>query len=177
MLQKTRALQALKELGYTDKVRIEHKEIPKTFIGDVEYLLVFPRFLLKYGRLDKSIDISFMGKIDDKRLKFLDKVEREYKEYEMSFVESLNGRDKSKKDLDEEYFKHLGRSYFVACPDGDFIWTYRFFEAIICKAIPIVENVSPIYDGYNFYKVGDFLEYRYDWVETNLDKLKSEMML
>ena len=31
-----------------------------------------------------------------------------------------------------------------AVPDGDYHWSYRFFEACLCGAVPIVEEVSPL---------------------------------
>lgn len=35
-----------------------------------------------------------------------------------------------KKSWDTEYYDILSQSKFVICPSGDFIWSYRFFEAI-----------------------------------------------
>lgn len=63
------------------------------------------------------------------------------------------------------------------CPNGAFTWTYRFFESVIFKAIPIIEEYSPNYEGYYYYKKGDDFIYNEDWVNSNLEKLKKEMML
>ena len=43
----------------------------------------------------------------------------------------------------------------VLCPNGDFVWTYRFFEAAMCGAIPVVENTCPHYDGFVHYAMKD----------------------
>jgi Exostosin family len=38
----------------------------------------------------------------------------------------------------EGYYDQLQSTRFALCPDGDFPWTYRFLEAIMCGAIPVV---------------------------------------
>ena len=64
---------------------------------------------------------------------------------------------------DDDYFNQMANSKFVLCPNGDYIWTYRFFEAVICGAIPIVESTASIYQGFNFFNMNDpFEHYKYD---------------
>jgi hypothetical protein len=62
------------------------------------------------------------------------------------------------KAWDGSYFRLLGNSKFVLCPDGKFVWTYRFFEAALCGAIPIVQNQCPLYEGFRYYTMDDSLE-------------------
>jgi hypothetical protein len=38
------------------------------------------------------------------------------------------------------YFQILRRSEFALCPAGDAPWSNRFFEAVMCRAIPIVTD-------------------------------------
>ena len=117
----------------------------------------------------KDINKIFVGLITSKRKKFLKNFP------DALIIDSKRGRDNSLKQRDERYFKFMSRSKFALCPDGDFTWTYRFFEAIIFKSIPIIENYSPLYEGYKFYKPHQKLIYRKDWVKHNLNKLKKEM--
>jgi len=63
---------------------------------------------------------------------------------------SNRGRQFPTKAWDQGYFDLLCDSQFVLCPDGDFQWTYRFFEAVICGAIPVVQSESAIYHGYAY---------------------------
>lgn len=63
---------------------------------------------------------------------------------------SNKGRKFPIKAWDEEYFKLLGDSKFVLCPSGVCVWSYRFFESILCGAIPIVENHCDAYEGFKF---------------------------
>jgi hypothetical protein len=71
----------------------------------------------------------------------------------------------------------MARAQFVLCPNGDFTWTYRFFESIIFRAIPIIEDYTHHYDGYYYYTPNDTPIYDEDMVNSNLEKLKKEMML
>jgi hypothetical protein len=45
------------------------------------------------------------------------------------------------------YFGVLRRSQFALCPAGDLPWSLRFFEAVMCKAMPVV--VDPLHTGRN----------------------------
>jgi hypothetical protein len=39
-----------------------------------------------------------------------------------------------------EYFEKMCQSNFVLCPAGDAPWSFRFYEVLMCKSIPIVES-------------------------------------
>jgi len=39
-----------------------------------------------------------------------------------------------------EYFEKMCQSKFVLCPAGDAAWSFRFYEVLMCKSIPIVES-------------------------------------
>lgn len=74
------------------------------------------------------------------------------------------------KSWDQEYYNFLLRSKFVLCPSGVYIWTYRFFESILCGAIPIVEKSSPCYNGFKYFNMNqdlDQLEWSMEVAEYN----------
>lgn len=71
------------------------------------------------------------------------------------FWSSNKGRKFPIKAWDDEYFKLMCHSKFVLCPNGDHIWSYRFFEAILCGAIPIVQDDCSAYDGFFYCKMDD----------------------
>ena len=86
------------------------------------------------------------------------------------FWSSTRGRTFPIKAWDKDYFDLLSNSTFVLCPNGDFIWTYRFFEAILCGAIPIIEDSCDLYDGFRFKTLNDNLaqlEYSKEDAEFN----------
>jgi hypothetical protein len=47
--------------------------------------------------------------------------------------------------FNRHFFEVLRRSRFALCPAGDAPWSNRFFEAVMCGAIPIVED--PVHSG------------------------------
>ncbi len=74
---------------------------------------------------------------------------------DLLFRSSKRGRKFPEKAWDEEYFRMLANSQFVLCPSGDCIWSYRFFESILCGAIPIVEKNCSAYEGFKFVSFKD----------------------
>jgi hypothetical protein len=71
---------------------------------------------------------------------------------------SSRGREFPIKAWDQEYFESLGDTQFTLCPSGDCVWSYRFFEAMLCGSIPIVEGTCPLYEGFKFYSFDDCLD-------------------
>lgn len=39
-----------------------------------------------------------------------------------------------------DYFEKMCQSHFVLCPAGDAPWSFRFYEILMCKSIPVVES-------------------------------------
>lgn len=68
---------------------------------------------------------------------------------------SDRGRRFPIKSWDEAYFRILADSQFVLCPSGDCIWSYRFFESILCGAIPIAEKECDAYSGFHYFSFED----------------------
>ena len=68
---------------------------------------------------------------------------------------SDRGRRFPIKAWDENYFRVLANSQYVLCPSGDYIWSYRFFEAALCGAIPIVEKPCKAYEGFKYVSFED----------------------
>lgn len=84
---------------------------------------------------------------------------------------SINKRD----FFDKNYFDNLSQSKFCLCPAGDSIYSMRFYECLMCKCIPIVNNIEETYRSeeesklnYKYYLSSstEFV-YREDWVEHN----------
>lgn len=108
----------------------------------------------KSVNLKTNVQPSFFSKVKAKALGLCGikpepkAVKRRFKE--VIFWASQRGRVFPFKSWDDEYFKLLSHTQFVLCPNGDYIWSYRFFEAIMCGAIPIVESDCSAYDGFRF---------------------------
>ncbi len=95
-------------------------------------------------------------------------------------TDSRRGRVFPGKAWDDEYFQLQAQAEFIICPSGDVgcPWTYRFFEAMLCGAIPIVQSVSPCYAPFKFYTADQKPEeYVYDkkMVEHNFKQCEKHL--
>lgn len=80
-----------------------------------------------------------------------------------------------KKDtFDEKYFSNMSRSKFCLCPAGDVIYSMRFYEALMCKTIPIVNTVDETFRSkeeealqYKYYLSSDEIVWNEEWVNHN----------
>lgn len=99
---------------------------------------------------------------------------------ELTLWSSRRGRTFPIKAWDDEYYRLLSHSQFVLCPSGDYTWTYRFFESVLCGAIPIVEENCEAYNGFFFYEMGnpvEKLEWSTDIVKRNYDKAAKKLSI
>jgi hypothetical protein len=176
--------------SFTD---INH-ELPRTSIGEINRVIIFPRALTEYCRSlwkkKRKYRFSFVGLITESRKVLLQEWVQKNTDFQGSFDEytekqipknllgkllrktgtdlkqkmikpdlyitnSKKGRNFPGKSLDTTYYGTLANSEFVLCPSGDYTWSYRFFESILCGAIPVVEETCEAYEGFRFYMMTD----------------------
>lgn len=173
LLQEFFFKKALEESGIPVKspYKIDHK-FAKNINNGIEYPIVFPMERVNdIGRVlissKKTNNYFFQGKFTQKKkwvLDFKDKIDST-----INF--SDRGRDPKLKYLfDENYFSQMCSSKFILCPTDVYQWSYRFFESIMCKSIPIIDdNEIDIYsDNFMYYRKSDNHKYNQEWVEHNL---------
>lgn len=122
------------------KIECDHKN-GYNYINKQQIPLTFPKYLINYINTinkEKTRDYNFIGTITAQR-NWINKYKNKN-----SLIENSNyGRDSSKKyTIDKKYYDVLCSSKFTLTPTGDCPWSYRFFEAIMCLSIPILENNS-----------------------------------
>ena len=64
------------------------------------------------------------------------------------------------------YFETMPQSKFVLCPAGDSSWSFRFYEVLMCKSIPLVESWHHTYRT----KVESIIPYKYV-LSNNLEEI------
>ena len=136
------------------KIESDHKN-GCNYINNKKIPLIFPKYLINYINTlnkEKTIDYNFIGTITAHR-NWIHK----YKQPNSIIENSNYGRDSNKKyTVDKKYYDILCSSKFTLTPTGDCPWSYRFFEAIMCFSIPILENNSnDIYHKDYFYYYHD----------------------
>ena len=143
--------------------------------NNMEYPILFPHERINdiekvISNIDKSINYFFQGLFTEPKKWIL-----YLKEDKNSFLKfSKYGRQKDKFILDTEYFKKMASSKFTLCPTDIFPWSYRFFEAIICRSIPVLDdNELDIFShNFKFYRKSEIHVYREDWIEYNIKQFK-----
>lgn len=95
-------------------------------------------------------------------------------------ITSSRGRNPLLKySTDIAYYKMLGNTKFGLSPTGDCQWSYRFFEAIMCGAIPILgdTDIDNYAYRYKYYRHSDNKVYHAIWAEENLKIFKHTHVL
>ena len=153
-LQEFFAKKYLEELNYPDTtvIRIDHR-MGKTYINSIQTNILFPNYILNYTKglhtTEKSIDYCFKGTITPSRQWIY-----QFKENSILLNSNYGRNPAVKYTLDTEYYSMLSKSKFTLCPLGDCPWSYRFFEAIMCLSIPVLEDTRDIFcKDYKFYTI------------------------
>lgn len=150
---------------------VDHKHGTNKIAG-VQVPVTFPQRLKnRVARMDKikSLNYVYIGTVTPRRAWILP-----YASKTDSVVrKSLYGRTKSTKyTFDTNYYQTMCRSRFTLTPTDEYNWSYRFFEAILCLSIPVVEKNSPdkYHQEYHCVVDGDEHTYNADHARANYEK-------
>lgn len=140
------------DINTKENIIIDHKK-GSASLGEININIIFPNYICEYIKKlhnnKKNIKYFFQGIISNKRKWILN-----YNSGDSVILHSNYGRNPNKKYiLDTNYYNNMSMSFFTLCPLGDCSWSYRFFEAIMCMSIPILEdNTTDIFaKNYFFY--------------------------
>lgn len=169
-------------INLSDVISINHSKPETSFNGQVKRLIFAPSLIdfCKNLWLDERSDkIFFNGLITPSRKKSMDIVKNMYGN-DIEFNDSKNGRTFPLKSFDEEYFIRMSKYKFIFCPNGDFVWSYRFIETVMCGGIPIVETKCDLFDGFRYYTLNESNEkliYDINIVNHNIQHLINNFTL
>jgi len=91
---------------------------------------------------------------------------------------SKRGRQIQFKYLDVDYYEEMSRYKYVFCPVGDFIWTYRFFEAIQVGSMPLSKHYTDSYASFHYLnRLPDFTKDFSEMTHKNISLLKEKFHL
>lgn len=166
------ALTTIEDNVIIDKLKVDHKS-SLCYYKDKTFELKFPlRYLKIINEIEVKRDIlfSFKGLYTESRI-WVQKFDLP----NSNIIFTNEGRIIDKFYIDVEYFKLMKSSFFVLCPKGDYNWSYRFFEAIMCKAIPIIETnaIDKTMEGFRFYHKDQSIDtyiYSEEIVEFNYNR-------
>lgn len=147
LLQQVHFEQAMAEecWGMTGRdMEVQHREARNVLDG-CSVGIIFPRSLISYcscgvWNTNKPISYYFSGIQNSARkgswlMSYIN-------ETDAKVYFTVNGRFVRKNTglYDYPYYDKLMASRFALAPDGDFPWTYRFLEAVMTGAIPVVSK-------------------------------------
>ena len=150
------------------EIEVDH-QMPRVVVGGVERPLLFAHAIFDQYRArwasERPVRFSFAGLGTPTRraalndwaasngLRMPSLLRHRSRELEVTFTRA--GRKWPEKGWDPGYVRSLARTQFALCPNGDSVWTYRFFEAAGAGAIPVVEESCRLYDGFVFHTFED----------------------
>ena len=155
---------------------INHLEGSCTVNG-IEYKLIFPISLIskcKAAWTIRSLDYFFKGMIP---------INRNWcKSYTTNAIVEASDRGRNpalKYNYDNNYYATLCKTKFGLCPVGECPWSYRFFESIMCGAIPVLgdDDVDIYADGFKYYRHSDEKVYHQSWAVENFEIMLREHTL
>lgn len=157
-------------------IEVDHRT-PNTRVGSLERPLIFAQGIVERCSEKWSERIhpaSFAGHLTERRLSALAGLQQAFGSA-FRLVATDAGRRWPEKAWDDDYYTLLGASAVTVCPDGDFTWTYRFFEAALCGSIPVIQNEATPYLGFRFYRMTDrptIMRWREEWAHENADRAR-----
>ena len=162
--------------GKTVPVNLDHKE-PFVQINGQKKVLIYPKQAFDLSKKfwnPKRTKVFFRGFVPFFR-------EEALKQWEgLATIEKVDtGRKSINRFWDETYLTATGKAEFVLCPDGGWPWSYRFYEAVLCGAIPIVQTECDIYQGYNYFKWNEQDKLQYDLTRAieNFERARLELTI
>lgn len=117
------------------------------------------------SKTKKIYNYHFKGLLTDKKNWVLD-----FKNKKSLIHFNDYSRDKKLKyEFDRAYFLGMCRSNFTLCPTDVYPWSYRFFEAIMCDSIPILDDdeLDIFSHQFKFYRKSEEHIYNKEWVLHN----------
>ena len=128
-----------------------------------------PEFIKKYFT-ENSILINTDNPIDWVSMGTFDKT-KEGLGFNPKKQPNNQSREVQYRKVDENrfYFETMRQSKYVLCPAGDALWSFRFYEVLMCGSLPIVES------WHHTYRTAEesLIPYRY----VLLDKTNNEIDL
>jgi hypothetical protein len=186
---------ALKEEGIdVHGFRLDHG-VPMNYNGGKEYNLVYPKSYLEELEIididNKPIDYFFIGTMSGDHRQFLKRWDKPNSIIRTSQQNKfIHPKDDKvgyygENFFNRPYFTEMATSKFVLAPAGcsafkpkykaagTFIWSYRFWEAVMVGSIPITNEPDPRWhEEYKFYNLDDDHIYRKDWADHNFKVFK-----
>jgi hypothetical protein len=151
---------------YSDLQKLDDtKKYDFCFIGSIQSAPKVREWVITFAKenfTEKSIFINTDNDPDWKLLGSFD-----YSHLALGFspkaTNDTQSRDAQYRIISENrfYFETMRKSLYVLCPAGDSAWSFRFYETLMCKSIPVVIT------WHNTYRTKEESNLQYIYVNLN----------
>ena len=130
---------------YNDINELNHeKKHDYCFIGSIDSCYERRKWVIDFAKKNFTKDSIFINTDNSPNWELLGPFD--YSKLNLGFAPKLQPDNQSKKVQyrivkdNIEYFEKMCQSKFVLCPGGDAPWSFRFYEVLMCKSVPIVST-------------------------------------
>lgn len=146
------------------------------FIGSIKSCFERRKWVIDFAKKNftsKSVFINTDVTIDNKnKYELIGDYDQSYKSLGVCIRDCANNQSKNVQYRIVRdnifYFQTMCQSEFVLCPAGDSSWSFRFYETLMCKSIPIVES------WHHTYRTIEESKIKYEYMLcNNMDQLNN----
>jgi len=130
---------------YNDMNELNHNKIYDfCFIGSIKSAPRERQWVIDFAKKYFTLNSIFINTDHDPDWKLLGEFDQSHKILGFCPKQCQDSQSKKtqyrivKENMD--YFERMCQSRFVLCPAGDAPWSFRFYEVLMCKSIPIVAS-------------------------------------
>ena len=130
---------------YNDINELNHQKIyDYCFIGSIDSCYERRKWVIDFAKKNFTNNSIFINTANNPNWELLGSFD--YSNVKLGFCPKNQLDHQSKKvqyrivKENIDYFEKMCQSKFVLCPGGDAPWSFRFYEVLMCKSIPIVES-------------------------------------
>jgi hypothetical protein len=114
------------------------------FIGSITTNVKEREWVINFAKKYFTVNSIFINTDNERNWKSLGSFDYSFKR--LGFCPKSEPDNQSKNvqfrvvEENKYYFETMCQSKFVLCPAGDTSWSFRFYEVLMCKSIPIVKS-------------------------------------
>jgi hypothetical protein len=138
------------EKYYNEICKLNHDKIHDfCFIGSIWSSPKMREWVIKFAKTHFTENSVFVNTDHDPEWKLLGPFD--YSNHNLGYCPKNNTNNQSRnvqyRTVNENkfYFETMCQSKFVLCPAGDAPWSFRFYEVLMCKSLPLVESFHHTY--------------------------------
>ena len=142
------------------------------FIGSINSCPPRRLWVIEFAKKYFTSNSIFVNTDDDPNWELLGDFDLSNKKLGFSpkyYHNDMHSREAQMRKISENefYFDTMCKSKFILCPAGDAPWSFRFYETLMCRSLPIVETKHHTFRT----NVESGLGYRY-LLYNNIDKIR-----